>query len=219
MNSEHSLNTLRYADRVKELKGDSNIENDGYEYSGENVENNSEIDDQEPFEDSDLLDQEFPPENMQLVEQIKSPEQIEEIQVKQKTSILDKLNQTIRGSSKKAELYSNNEDHLKTPTSKGLEPRGMTMSIDQPDEPVDVMLLLDELVKLHRQHIRENTESGKLESKLLVNLTMKMGRNVTDKNANVTFDSYVRELNEIMERKAQGLDEIRQKIGQILNTH
>jgi phage baseplate assembly protein W len=35
----------------------------------------------------------------------------------------------------------------------------------------------------------------------------------------VTFDSYVRELNEIMERKAQGLDEIRQKIGQILNTH
>ncbi|TPX30845.1 hypothetical protein SmJEL517_g05688 [Synchytrium microbalum] len=85
-----------------------------------------------------------------------------------------------------------------------------------PEVPMD----FEGLIRLHRQHIREFTELGKLESRLLVNATMKMGRPESavavaavgsDGNNSVgatngrgptlPFESYVRELDGLLERK------------------
>jgi hypothetical protein len=77
---------------------------------------------------------------------------------------------------------------------------------------------MDELIKSHRAHIRESTESGKQESKLLVNLTMKMGKNHGDRSTMImTFDNYVRELDDIVKKKLDSLIELQAKINQHLN--
>jgi hypothetical protein len=72
--------------------------------------------------------------------------------------------------------------------------------------------LLEDLIKLHRQHLRDATESGKSESKLLVNFTMK--RN-TRNGMHITPDDYLRELDEYMARKMASIEDIRAKIQQI----
>ncbi|KAJ3053818.1 Kinesin-like protein kif24, partial [Rhizophlyctis rosea] len=71
-NSEHTLNTLRYADRVKELKGDGQFSDEEYaddylaeyEGDGEELDGDNAIDASDPDEDLLLIDQEFPPETM-----------------------------------------------------------------------------------------------------------------------------------------------------------
>jgi hypothetical protein len=73
----------------------------------------------------------------------------------------------------------------------------------------------DELIKLHRQHIRDNTDFGKIESKILVNLTMKMGKQVLstpgsnnaslERQINEAFDGYVGELQDILEKKQEAI--------------
>lgn len=73
----------------------------------------------------------------------------------------------------------------------------------------------DELIKLHRQHIRDNTDFGKIESKILVNLTMKMGKQVLstpgsnnaslERQINEAFDGYVGELQDILQKKQEAI--------------
>ena len=78
-NSEHTLNTLRYADRVKELKSDGredfyDDDDDQILLDGEVYDHDEgDVDDEEDF----LLDSEFPPENLVLsdVEAHDNPEQ------------------------------------------------------------------------------------------------------------------------------------------------
>ncbi|KAL5032616.1 hypothetical protein BDEG_20706 [Batrachochytrium dendrobatidis JEL423] len=73
---------------------------------------------------------------------------------------------------------------------------------------------VEELIRMHRQHIRDNTESGKIESKLLVNLTMKPGAKHTNEHGinDVSFDSYVAELDSILAKKMNRIAEMRAKM-------
>ncbi|KAH6580139.1 hypothetical protein BASA61_009830 [Batrachochytrium salamandrivorans] len=81
---------------------------------------------------------------------------------------------------------------------------------------------IEDLIRMHRQHIRDNTESGKIESKLLVNLTMKPGnKNVGEHGSSggghgVSFDNYVRTLDEILANKMNGIAEMRAKMRSFL---
>lgn len=98
-------------------------------------------------------------------------------------------------------------------SSESLELKGMATAINPRSDA-----FMDELIKMHRSHIRESTESGKNESKLLVNLTMKMGKSSGDRSAMImTFDNYVRELDEVVKQKMDSLVELQAKINQHLN--
>ncbi|KAJ3318539.1 Kinesin-like protein kif24 [Boothiomyces sp. JEL0866] len=200
-NSEHSLNTLRYADRVKELKGSAEYDDD------EEMEQLGD-DEHEEFMDDDedglLIDEEFPNETLTDDQQMEDDSQDE---LHHKKPVL--THQTSRPS-----LLSQQKQKspVKAPQTQpqAVEPKGMTAV---PQES-----LIDDLIKLHRNHIRESTEFGKQETKLLVNLTMKMGKNSSDRNnMYISFDNYVRELDEIMRVKMEGLIEIRQKIQEHLD--
>ncbi|KAJ3271941.1 Kinesin-like protein kif24 [Terramyces sp. JEL0728] len=179
---------------VKELKGSTEYDDD------EDMEPLVDDDNEEYMEDEDdglLIDEEFPNESLTDDQQMEDDSQDE---LHHKRSSLAR--QTSRPS-----LLS---QQRKSPVKEPLAPKGMTTA------PHDN--IIDDLIKLHRNHIRESTEHGKQETKLLVNLTMKMGKNSSDRNnMYISFDNYVRELDEIMRVKMEGLIEIRQKIQEHLD--
>jgi hypothetical protein len=72
--------------------------------------------------------------------------------------------------------------------------------------------LRDELIKLHRQHLRDTTDMNKVESKLLVNLTMKMGKQILnapnetlEKQIEESFDGYLNELGDLLVKKQESI--------------
>lgn len=82
---------------------------------------------------------------------------------------------------------------------------------------------MDDLIKQHRQHIRDFTEFGKIESKLLVNFTMSMGSltgsHSSSNNASgeengkdKSFENYVKELDALMDKKLKSVLEMKEKI-------
>lgn len=105
-------------------------------------------------------------------------------------------------------LSADSNPSLANNSNESLDLKGMATAINPRSES-----FMDDLIKLHRAHIRESTESGKQESKLLVNLTMKMGKNGGDRSAmHMTFDNYVRELSDIVKQKMDNLVELQSKI-------
>ena len=101
----------------------------------------------------------------------------------------------------------------KTPMSRPVSP------IERVNEP-NVSVNRDELIKRHRQSIKENTDYCKQESKILVNLTMKMGKQLLE-NPNGTvlvdeaFSKYLNELGTILEKKMEGMVELQNYISRL----
>ncbi|KAI8901576.1 P-loop containing nucleoside triphosphate hydrolase protein [Globomyces pollinis-pini] len=220
-NSEHSLNTLRYADRVKELKGATTYDDDD---DFDNVTGEEDMVDDDYTGDVDhdmdgedfMIDEEFPPDAF-IGEQVGEPESPD---VSQKSRQFPPIVQASRPpllTKRSSGLLQTEVSSSSIATSAdSYEPKGMVANASQ--QSITQEGMMDELIRLHRNHIRECTESGKLESKLLVNLTMKMGKNSSDRNSmDITFDNYVRELDGIMRQKINSLQEIRDKIQQHLN--
>lgn len=217
-NGEHSLNTLRYADRyfyfnerVKELKGDSGIEHDEQEpetYTAEFEDDISDHEVEEPF----LIDSEFPPDTMSLIDDMKliSPGPVDDREKGSKISILEKLNvkKSISKESIKVECLS--KESLKDIESID-DLKGMAGAEAISDE-AEIVQYMDDLIKLHRQHLRMTTDSGKNESKLLVNFTMKR---TTSDRVNVTAADYVKQVEHYIDLKLENLNEIKRKIQQI----
>lgn len=80
----------------------------------------------------------------------------------------------------------------------------------------------DELIKLHRQAIKENNDFSKQESKILVNLTMKMGKQLLDnpEGGNLVdeaFGKYMDDLENILEKKMQGMMQLQNYISKLKN--
>jgi hypothetical protein len=142
-----------------------------------------------------LLDEEHPPpaftsHHVEEADEQHSPAK--------KASILSQLNKRIPSRSSASE---------KSPTET-MDLKGMATALTQSQE-----VFMEEIIRLHRNHIRDCTDSGKLESKLLVNLTMKMGKNTSDPAAmSLSFENYCRELDEMLKEKMDGIMQIRSKI-------
>ena len=79
----------------------------------------------------------------------------------------------------------------------------------------------DELIRLHRQHLRDTTDMNKVESKLLVSLTMKMGKQILggsegspavnealEKQIGESFGGYVSELRGLLVKKQEAISEM-----------
>ncbi|TPX44507.1 hypothetical protein SeLEV6574_g04463 [Synchytrium endobioticum] len=94
---------------------------------------------------------------------------------------------------------------------------GSVQKSDATSAPVD----FEGLIRLHRQHIREFTELGKLESRLLVNATMKMGRpaeplsyssNTSSGSITMPSESYMKELDSLLDRKLDAIVSLQNSI-------
>ncbi|TPX63285.1 hypothetical protein SpCBS45565_g06716 [Spizellomyces sp. 'palustris'] len=229
-NSEHTLNTLRYADRVKELKGDSQI-SDGEDPQEEQVESETEpllSDTDEGF----IMDEEIP-------DQLMSDDHDDHL--------FDDADDESGGSdnpppppqeakteathkSKSSSVTSKpplapKAKHIAPPRStsfkatEGVSPVQSVSDVTQaePTPLASEAEIMEDFIRLHRQHIREITEVNRVESKLLVNLTMRMGKQVGGEQlGSVSFDSYVKELDALMERKLETVLEVRNRVKQIV---
>jgi hypothetical protein len=151
---------------------------------------------EENEQDDLLLDEEHPPDAFAS----HHAEDMDESQHSpaKKASILSQLNKRLPSRPSATE---------KSPTET-MDLKGMATALTQSQE-----VFMEEIIRLHRNHIRDCTDSGKLESKLLVNLTMKMGKNTSDPAAmSLSFENYCRELDEMLKEKMDGIMQIRSKI-------
>ena len=71
--------------------------------------------------------------------------------------------------------------------------------------------IAEDLVQRHRQHLREMTDIGKVESKLLVNFSGRLNKasNAAYSAEDLSFESYVKELDTILERKQKAVSDLR----------
>jgi hypothetical protein len=209
-NSEHSLNTLRYADRVKELKGASANYDDGevedlVEDTG--IEGDEEDENMKESEEELLLDEEFPPET--FVSDHHMDEDSDVAETLPPKNILSARPSLLSQARKKPLLPRSDSESSGVNPNDSLDLKGMATAIDPRQEDSSIQ----SLIKLHRDHIRECSDSGKLESRLLVNLNMKLAKTGGDRNAiHLAFDNYTRELDGIIQQKMQKLEEFRSKI-------
>jgi hypothetical protein len=95
--------------------------------------------------------------------------------------------------------------------------------------PEDLAELMDTVIRQHRQAIRDNTECGKMESKLLVNLTMRLGKGEQQGQQSgessgpssgdgdrEVFEAYARDLDGLLDRKMRGLRELKGNLRKVL---
>jgi hypothetical protein len=220
--------------RVKELKGDSGIAggvNDESQYQADYEEevdgvSDVEMEDTTEYNEPFIIDTEFPPDNMILVDDLnpvksKTPVKYNTIDEpsdvekhgRNKVSILEKLNAhklKLPPSVRKSTNLMNGMDECESPSRPLLNPSDPSKPSSAEDSEANIHF--ESLVKSHRQHLRDCTDSGKNESKLLVNFTMKR---CTSDRVNVTADIYLNELDEFMDRKLAGILDIKKKIGDL----
>jgi hypothetical protein len=170
-------------------------------------------------DEPNFLDQEFPPEGLMsddvheeeafeeeimtaptMVPKASSPKVQQQQQPRssmrikqQKKAILGKMNYSLASEEK-------TESSL-------VETKTVVQKTFEDDQQQPTSARMEELIKLHRQHIRENTDFGKLESKILVNLTMKM-KGTFDEETEAIYKNYTQELKKIMEKKMESISEM-----------
>ncbi|CAB4495726.1 unnamed protein product [Rhizophagus irregularis] len=238
-NSEHTLNTLRYADRVKELKSErdradrvaagleltaselqglteeqiqeyynqaqAKLEAERYEYE-EGFEG-YEYDDEDPaFDDeegSDFLEEDFPSDedNDLFDEEMPSDGIVDEDFISDHDDqSANNHNENYRNSSSSKKPSYN--EHASSSSQSG---------ITHAD--------IEDFLKRHRHELREVSEAGKHETKLLANFTLSMNSNndmgAAHDDTVQAFEKYLDELDTQLEAKVQIISELRRRINQL----
>ncbi|RIA86789.1 P-loop containing nucleoside triphosphate hydrolase protein [Glomus cerebriforme] len=273
-NSEHTLNTLRYADRVKELKSERDRaervaaglelaanelqgltdeqrqeyysqaqaklaaeeyeEYDGYEegYEGYDYEEDPVYDDDD---ESDFLDDDFPSDedNDLFGEEMPSDGIVDEDFISgrdesanyfdnehETTENFSNLNvndtpnshissSTITSHIQSSPDYSNSLNSVQLPSSDGHA--SLQSGITHAD--------MEDFLKRHRHELREVSEAGKRETKLLANFTLGMNSNNDIGAAHdltvEAFEKYLDELDTLLEAKEHNISELRRRINQL----
>jgi hypothetical protein len=200
---------------VKELKGAATYEDDDdFPPEDHGLDVDDDDDDMKDDDDGLMLDDEFPPEAFQSDHQM--DEDSDNAELQPPSSVSKSNRSSLLSQVNKRPLLPRltpDSNHSMANSNDSLDLKGMATALNPRSES-----FMDELIKLHRSHIRDSTESGKQESKLLVNLTMKLGKTSSDRSAmQLTFDNYVRELDEIVRNKMQNLAELQAKIQEHLS--
>ncbi|KAJ3106573.1 Kinesin-like protein kif24 [Phlyctochytrium bullatum] len=169
-NIEHTLNTLRYAYRVKELKNSGGSDDNIKSLSDSHGAIADSMDDHVP------LDLEFPPENLahsdnEMSEDTEDPD----------------------------ESSDDSDDFRSLPLKSSAESLGHASS--------DV----EQLVRLHKQHMKLVAGLKKEEDKLLLNIQLQIKRG-TAKSMTSAMESYLKELDDIMGRKMESITRVRQTL-------
>ncbi|CAI2163866.1 11057_t:CDS:10 [Funneliformis geosporum] len=251
-NSEHTLNTLRYADRVKELKSErdraervaAGLELAANELRGLTDEQRQEYYKEDPAfddeEESDFLEEEFPSDgdNDLFGEEMPSDGFVDEDFIHdhrsasansfdKTTDILSKLN--VNDTPNSHRTTSTITSHVNSPSSYvpsspdyNTSPNSVhlpTASENSSSQGGITHADMEDFLKRHRHELREVSEAGKQETKLLANFTLGMNSNNdigADHELTVdAFEKYLDELDSLLEAKEQNISELRRKINQL----
>ncbi|KAI9318468.1 P-loop containing nucleoside triphosphate hydrolase protein [Dichotomocladium elegans] len=196
-NSEHTLNTLRYADRVKELKGErdrsrksskanvfSDYEDkrlDDEEDDGDLSNESDILDDRDLDADDDIFNVDFPHEQDALISSSSYPLSLQ---------------------GQMAHIDDGNDSYESSPSP----------------SPFDVSQM-EKIINLHRAQLRQVTEYTKMENKLVGQMSLGLSSLEFDSEAEASsqFRDYLRELDEILEEKAGAIDAFRDRISETVS--
>ncbi|KAH8549786.1 P-loop containing nucleoside triphosphate hydrolase protein [Umbelopsis sp. PMI_123] len=214
-NSEHTLNTLRYADRVKELKGErsrpysENLSDENYMTSGYNDIGMDEIsgdDDEEQFLDDDFVESDDPDLYKEEDDTFLDDEDFPDANV----NILDE------------EFMLDGNDRLLADPPAALPPQN-TYSAQHIDSVMFDADTIDDFIKLHRAEVREVSDYTKKETKLLANFSLGLSsrRNLQegetpsvkdDIKTSSEFIDYLGNLDEVLDMKMAAIEALRDRI-------
>ncbi|KAJ3074086.1 Kinesin-like protein kif24 [Podochytrium sp. JEL0797] len=234
-NSEHSLNTLRYAYRVKELKGDVQYndepENEISMEEGLYDEPDFSVEDAADDEANDLLDSEFPPENLldsddggHMYDSEDSmdaspparaapPPALSGRTNTQKSNVLSQLNNSRAPPPPAAAAAPAAVASRSTATNFVSKLQPMRKSSDGSSgsgadlSSISIPTAFADLVNVHKQHLRLFGELSKSESKLIVNYSLKVKADQP-----VSHETYLKELEGIMAQKEESMRELQRQI-------
>ncbi|KAJ3333415.1 hypothetical protein HDU76_008439 [Blyttiomyces sp. JEL0837] len=220
-NSEHSLNTLRYAYRVKELKGDGSKDESSSDLKFQDFPSEGDL--TVDADEQALLDSEFPPDNLvvtdgeegdadfsddSLSQESETDENISSHQVR-KLNILSQVN------SRQQQKFSS---PLHQNSSQALDGKAATARESAADDKVTTrqsvdLAGLEELISLHRQHIRVFNDLSKADSRLIVQAAMKPKTGGNDRS--VALTDYIGELESILNQKMESIAEMQRCISKL----
>ncbi len=209
-NSEHTLNTLRYADRVKELKGERDTRkttaslapacSEGFQAEEVDPEDDLLVSDDPEFDQDDLLlhHQDFPSD-----------------------SDLHILDQELPHENMKRQPV----DILASSPASFLPP--LQPAVVQSASVEDCFLFdphtIQSILRFHRAQIREVTEYSKAETKLLANFSLGLSSRREEKSSlrdelktSSEFIEYLDNLDEVLEMKTAAIEALRDRIRQVL---
>ncbi|ORX96919.1 kinesin-domain-containing protein [Basidiobolus meristosporus CBS 931.73] len=213
-NSEHSLNTLRYADRVKELKGDTDYDDEDedeetgyYGYSSsetdvvEEVDNNAEEEHGGDFEEvqesepENLIHDEAPPEffseedNIEETFALPTPP-AREPRVSQEARYKPQYNSAELSRSRRSSVSSFEDSYLSSGSSQ-LEGLG-------------------DLIKSHKSTIREITYICQMETMLMQKL--KLSASSASKSNSANIGAHAKELEALLDKKTAVIADFKEKL-------
>ncbi|KAJ3389947.1 Kinesin-like protein kif24 [Lobulomyces angularis] len=235
-NGEHSLNTLRYADRVKELKSDDqeNEENDDVLSDSHYCEENDEQDDgdaDEVFSDPDDLLQEYPPESLASIgdDFVSNSSEDEDDNldllepIVADTILKPKLFST--GSSpklNKASNISNSKQGMERSGSfnkkKHISPKlNNPKNLSKDDVSLNIDNAIDELVKTHKLLIKEFENFSRKEKNMLVEFAtqVEVGSGCLSESNYDGIKEYLNNVNFILDEKSLKIDKMKLAIEKI----
>ncbi|CAG8786720.1 15870_t:CDS:2 [Cetraspora pellucida] len=263
-NSEHTLNTLRYADRVKELKSERDRADrvaaglelaanelreltdeqrqeyynkaqekmaaeggDCYEAYGYDDDEEDPVFDED--EDSDLYD-EFPSDEEHDI----FGQELPSDGFDDEADFIDDDQHTISNSEASGLKINESPDSLRStssipshlkplpssyPTSPDLNPPIHFQRSSGDNSSTFTTQEIEDFLRRHRSALREVSDTGKQETKLLANFTLKMNSiDDMDGSPEITvnaFEQYLDELDALLESKEQVIAELRRKISQL----
>ncbi|KAJ3129793.1 Kinesin-like protein kif24 [Physocladia obscura] len=210
--TEHSLNTLRYAYRVKELKGDVQYQDE--EEVRDGLYEEPEIDDidAEEHESTDddplLLDTELPDNLLDSDDGGLVSGDESDNNIGGSVPTLSKL--SLNNAPKQRPQLTNFSSKLKS-ISKVADssPAGSTTSSVVSKSQSSENPGFEELLNSHRQHLRLFAELSKVESKLIVNYSMKTK---PDLASGMSQEAYLTELEMILTQKEASINEMKKQV-------
>ncbi|KAK9729069.1 hypothetical protein K7432_000582 [Basidiobolus ranarum] len=221
-NSEHSLNTLRYADRVKELKGDTDYDDEDeetefYGYSSsepepESVEvANTEMEDEAEFEEEvhesepeNLIHDEAPPEFFS-----------EEDNVEETFAVPNPPVRESREYREPKDVHENRESRYKPQYNSADLSRSRRSSVSSFEDSYlssgsSQLEGLGDLIKSHKNTIREITYICQMETMLMQKL--KLNASSTSKSSTANISAHAQELEALLDKKTAVIADFKEKL-------
>ncbi|KAI7892513.1 P-loop containing nucleoside triphosphate hydrolase protein [Mucor mucedo] len=216
-NSEHTLNTLRYADRVKQLKGESDprIQQGGHQLTNL-VDGDTDASSYGSWgDDENLLDEDFPVEAAANALATPTNNRFESILEHQQVNYLKRLE------SPPAEVFSKDikmEDpffsspvRLNLPSDNDVDTEMSSLEIANKTKVRNVQHIRN-ILKAHRNSMKQYDEHIREEEQILARLSLAISEHEEDEESdqiNEAFETYLNDLDEILFHKTAIIDHMK----------
>lgn len=211
-NSEHTLNTLRYANRVKQLKGESDprIQQGNHQLTNL-IDGDTDVNSYGSWgEDDNLLDEDFPIDVATNALATPTNNRFESVLEHRQESYLKRLE------SPPADVFSKENIHMEDPffsTPVGMMHKDTdiemnSLEIAKKKKATNVRHIRN-VLKMHRDSIKQQEERIKEEKQIVAKLSLAISSHEDDEESdqiNEAFETYLNDLDEILHHKSESID-------------